>query len=104
MVFGPGDRRLAHDARGLAAKAFAGRMQRELGDGRADGEQAHRRAVPSKIGIARKRARDDLERQRRSHAVPDNDDLVERRVPRARSENFGKAIDPRLDIGRRPYT
>jgi hypothetical protein len=52
-------------------------MQREFRNGRADREDAQRRAAPCKFGIAFERARDRIHDQRSAKAMTDNDDLIE---------------------------
>src|SRR5262249_2247525 len=92
LILGPGDRRLRHDLCGMTTKAFARRVQREFRYRRSGRQQAHCGAMTSKLGIDFESARDHLNRESRSHAVPDDHDLVDRRIASARYGFFAKAL------------
>ena len=74
-------------------------MQREFRDGRSHGQHAYIGTVPSHLRIARKGAGDHVENETCAHAVPDQDDFIESALARAREQEVGELIDPRVDIG-----
>src|SRR5205807_1878697 len=98
LIFDPGDRRLLGNARGATAKALACGMQRKFRDGRSHSQHAYIGTVPSQLRIARKGAGDHVENETCTHAVPDQDDFIESALARAREQEVGELIDPRIDI------
>src|SRR5262245_21849992 len=77
MIFGPGNRAFVDNAIGVAAEACPGRMQRELCGGGSYCQEAHSRTASSKVAIACEGAYNDFERERRSDAVSNYDNLVQ---------------------------
>src|SRR5712692_6168466 len=98
MIFGPGNRWLVYNSHGVAAKALARRMQGEFRNSRSNRQNAHRGTMASEVRIARKRARDNLEYEGRSHTMADDEDFVQTNVPTSCNDDFGKAIQPGVDV------
>src|SRR5262249_61880860 len=99
LVLDPEQVRLARDFVGAIAQPRAGRMQRNLRNGRPDGEHSERWTAAKKIGIARERACDEIDHEYRAETVADDDDLVGLGGLGAGDEALSEAIEPRLDIG-----
>src|SRR5713226_9102798 len=54
--------------------------------------------MASEVRIARKRARDNLECEGRSQTMADDADFVQTNVPTSCNDDFGKAIQPGVDV------
>ena len=101
LELGPGQRRLRGDTAGGVAHPAAAWMQRELGNGGADGEHAQLGTMPAEIGIAGERAGQHVDHDGGAEAVAGNDDLVRIGTAGAGDQAIGEGLGPGVDVGRR---
>ena len=74
------------------------RMQRELGNRRADGEHTQLRTVLAKIGIAGERTGQHVDHDGGAEAVAVDDDLVASAAARAGDQAIGEGLGSCVDI------